>query len=155
LEDLYIFSSGFKEININCKFPESLLTLAITQRELGNFPKRLPNLQELSVSRTTNIEKIKSIPDTIEVLDFCFTSIKTLILPKNLRELWIMGTNELTDLNVDKCSSDVEWHLNSSSPLKDFGTFQNYFVHKNLKIDSERRGTASILDTGLFDFKIK
>ncbi len=132
--------------NFNAEEAKKVYMCIITDSSLNSslkYLKYLPNITVLSIN------------------DNDLTSIKGVECLKKLKHLYI-DDNPIKSIEEILELPDLEW-----ISLKGCGALEKYrglhpksikekiLVEKHLKPDDELRGTVSIMDTGLFDFKIK
>lgn len=109
------------------------------------------NFKSLSFSNNLHLKELRVIECTgIESLEIEGSSISILHLS---------GCTKLESLRIEHLPKKVEYVELAGTKLLKYKvdgflkTLENCFVGNNLNRESDLRGTASIMDTGLFDFK--
>lgn len=157
LKELEVEDCGLKSIG---KLPETLVYLNIKSNHISEI-KDLPKGLKILMANDNCIENIE-LPDSLECLEVRYNLIKSISLPKSLKQLCI-ANNPLEEVKefpreislkpigfVDKI---FEYTPIGNKYNNDWKTIQ--LVVNNLNSESDKRGAASIADTGLFDFKIR
>lgn len=140
------------------------LNIEITQiSKFENAYTKYPNLEYLTFG-DTYIEKLENLPSSIKKINGCYTvnkKLNKLVLLdfsnlENIEKLHCYFRNGMSAKNLKEVK--VNKHIVSllakdyDRKIFDFSPSE-LFVQVYLNKDSAERGAASIMDTGLFDFK--
>lgn len=123
---------------------------------------KLKNLKRVNISDSNNFKSLDFSKNNL-LSELRIINCKTIEYLKiegiNIRVLHLLGSSELQKLDIENLPLNIEYveidatkleHLKQNGFLN---TIKTIFADNYLNKHSDRRGEASILDTGLFDFK--
>lgn len=148
VEELDLSECELDEIAIKWdgnKIKKILFWSGVKNISLSNIER----LTELDFSGLANLEDINI---------YQLQDLQTINMSSNttLKGIGIYNCRDLTELKLPEEYEEVEFFtLINNGNIPNYNRVEDLFVLKNLNKVSDKRGAASIVDTGLFDFKIK
>lgn len=168
IEDLYgiedflnleTLSARDQELSELPELPKKLKRLDVSRNKIfkfsfEEFPKRL---KFLDLSENSTLFRIPILHKKLIDLRLSGTAITCIDkIPEALEILLIDATKSLNEIKEFSLSTPIKGFLMNGSKLAQIigsDSLNDLLLHVNLRAGHDCRGEASIMDTGLFDFK--
>lgn len=155
LKELYAADNQISNIS---SLPPKLKLLEVASNKLIKLPELPKSLEYLYCSLNRHLVRLPELPVKLKTLHCTNTDIKTIDkIPLKL-ELLIVGENRfLKEIKEFDMSINILGFNITNTPLeKKYGSRSiDVKLGINLTKDSEERGKAALMHSGLFDFNIK